>query len=151
MGRLNDAPTGVLIPAPEPRWWERIDRPEPNNSRRWTDDVETRHPQVVIGHQRLRVDVRAGHGTGTPLVMCGGVGAGFELLQPLVDALDPGIDIIRFDAPGVGGSPVGALPHGFPQLALILGRMLDELGLPPIRDRSSSPPVSSREGMAERR
>jgi poly(3-hydroxyalkanoate) depolymerase len=86
----------------------------------------TRH--VTICNQQLRVDVRAGNGTGTPLVMCCGIGASFELLQPLVDALDPGIDIIRFDVPGVGGSPVGALPHGFPQLAWMLGRILDELG-----------------------
>ena len=72
---------------------------------------------VTIGHQQLRVDVRAGNGTGTPVLMCGGIGASFEVLQPLVDALDPGIDIIRFDVPGVGGSPVAALPHTFPQLA----------------------------------
>jgi len=128
VGQLNDGPTGVRIPAPEPRWWERIDRPEPNSPRRLTGDWGTRHRRVVIGHQRLRVDVRAGHGTGTPLVMCGGIGASFELLQPLVDALDPGIDIIRFDAPGVGGSPVSVLPRGFPQLARMLGRMLTELG-----------------------
>ena len=128
VGQLTDGLTGVLIPAPEPRWWDRIDRPEPDSSRRSTDDPETSHRQVTIGHQQLRVDVRAGDGTGTPLLMCGGIGASFEVLQPLVDALDPGIDIIRFDAPGVGGSPVGALPHGFPQLARMLDRMLDELG-----------------------
>src|SRR6476620_2615594 len=57
--------------------------------------------QVTVGHQRLRVDVRTGDGTGTPLLMCCGIGTSFELLQSLVDALDPGIDIIRFDAPGV--------------------------------------------------
>ena len=83
---------------------------------------------VLIGNQQLRVDVRVGDGTGTPVLMCCGIGASYELLQPLVDALDPGIDIIRFDAPGVGGSPVGALPQGFPQLASMLGRLLDELG-----------------------
>ena len=83
---------------------------------------------VTVGNQQLRVDVRAGNGTGTPLLMCCGIGASFEVLQPLVDALDPGIDIIRFDVPGVGGSPVGALPNGFPQLAWMLGRILDELG-----------------------
>ena len=82
---------------------------------------------VTVGNQQLRVDVRAGDGTGTPLVMCCGIGASFEVLQPLVDALDPGIDIIRFDAPGVGGSAVGALPNGFPQLARMLDRLLDEL------------------------
>jgi poly(3-hydroxyalkanoate) depolymerase len=60
--------------------------------------------------------------------MCCGIGAGFELLQSLVDALDPGVDIIRFDVPGVGGSPVGVLPRGFPQLAWMMKRLLDELG-----------------------
>jgi poly(3-hydroxyalkanoate) depolymerase len=84
--------------------------------------------RVSIRNQQLRIDVRAGDGTGTPLLMCCGIGASFELLQSLVDALDPGIDIIRFDVPGVGGSPVGALPHGFPRLARMLDRMLDELG-----------------------
>ena len=84
--------------------------------------------QVTVCHRRLRVDVRTGDGTGTPLLMCGGIGTSFEVLQSLVDALDPGIDIIRFDAPGVGGSPVGVLPAGFPQLARMLTRILDELG-----------------------
>ena len=84
--------------------------------------------QVTVCHRQLRVDVRTGDGTGTPLLMCGGIGTSFEVLQSLVDALDPGIDIIRFDAPGVGGSPVGVLPAGFSQLARMLARILDELG-----------------------
>jgi len=41
---------------------------------------------VAIRHQPLRVDVRAGDGTGTPLRMCRGIEARFELLQSLVDA-----------------------------------------------------------------
>ena len=44
---------------------------------------------VPIRNQQLRVDVRAGDGTGTPLLMCCGIGASFELFQSLVDALDP--------------------------------------------------------------
>ncbi len=60
--------------------------------------------------------------------MCNGLGIGFEALQPLVDALDPDMEVIRFDVPGVGGSPVGVLPYGFPQLALLLQRLLDKLG-----------------------
>ncbi len=60
--------------------------------------------------------------------MCNGLGVGFEALQPLVDALDPGLEVIRFDVPGVGGSPVGVLPYGFPQLARLLRRLLDKLG-----------------------
>ena len=110
---VRDAPARPPLPSPTALV------PETSNS-------TTRH--VAIGNQQLRVDVRAGTGTGTPLLMCGGIGASFEVLQPLVDALDPGIDIIRFDVPGVGGSPVAALPHTFPQLARMLDRLLDELG-----------------------
>ncbi len=86
----------------------------------------TRH--VSICNQRLRVAIRRGNGSGTPLVMCSGLGASYEVLQPLVDAIDPGIEIIRFDAPGVGESPAAALPQGFPQLAYLLTLLLDELG-----------------------
>jgi poly(3-hydroxyalkanoate) depolymerase len=78
--------------------------------------------------QKIRVDVRPGDGSRTPLVLCCGVGAAYEVLQPLVDALDPALDVIRFDVPGVGGSPVGKWPYRFPQLAFMMSRMLDELG-----------------------
>ncbi|PTR38964.1 poly(3-hydroxyalkanoate) depolymerase [Rhodococcus sp. OK611] len=80
---------------------------------------------VTVCGQPLRVDVRAG--TGTPLVMCNGIGASLEVLDPLVDHLSPDRTVIRFDAPGSGGSPTGALPQGFPRLACTLGRLLDTL------------------------
>jgi poly(3-hydroxyalkanoate) depolymerase len=83
---------------------------------------------LAVGGQRLRVDVRAGDSARTPLLLCCGIGASFEVLQPLVDALDPRIEVIRFDVPGVGGSPVGRLPYRFPQLARLVTKMLDELG-----------------------
>jgi poly(3-hydroxyalkanoate) depolymerase len=57
-----------------------------------------------------------------------GIGANLELLQPFVDALDPAIEVIRFDAPGVGGSPTPPLPLRFPALAWLAGRMLNALG-----------------------
>jgi poly(3-hydroxyalkanoate) depolymerase len=78
--------------------------------------------------QKFRVDVRPGDGTRTPLVLCCGIGASFEVLQPFVDALDPAIEVIRFDVPGVGGSPAGPVPYRFPQLAWLLSRTLDQLG-----------------------
>jgi poly(3-hydroxyalkanoate) depolymerase len=83
---------------------------------------------VTVRGQQLRVAVRPGSGAGTPLVLCGGLGAGFEVLQPLVDALPADIEVIRFDVPGVGGSPTGPLPYRFGQLAFALARVLDELG-----------------------
>lgn len=60
--------------------------------------------------------------------MCCGIGASLEVLQPLVDALDPALEVVRFDVPGVGGSPAPLLPYGFPQLALLTMRMLRQLG-----------------------
>jgi pimeloyl-ACP methyl ester carboxylesterase len=68
---------------------------------------------VTVRGQQLRVAVRLGSGARTPLVLCSGLGASFEVLQPLVDALPADIEVIRFDVPGVGGSPTGPLPYRF--------------------------------------
>jgi poly(3-hydroxyalkanoate) depolymerase len=83
-------------------------------------------PETSVLGQRLRYDVRPG--TGTPLVLLCGIGASYEVLQPLVDALDPSLEVVRFDVPGVGGSPVGPLPYGFPPLAWMVNTMLGRLG-----------------------
>jgi poly(3-hydroxyalkanoate) depolymerase len=80
---------------------------------------------VSAGGQRIRVNVR--HGTGVPLVLCNGIGASFEVLDPLVEQLDS--TVVRFDVPGTGGSPTSLLPYGFPYLAWVLGRLLSKLGI----------------------
>jgi poly(3-hydroxyalkanoate) depolymerase len=80
----------------------------------------------VLG-QRIRVKVR--DGAGVPLVLCNGIGASLEVLDPLVAALDPDTTVVRFDVPGVGGSPTSPLPYGFPYLAVVLGRLVGELGI----------------------
>src|ERR1700740_816586 len=82
---------------------------------------------VNAGGQRIRVNVR--HGTGVPLVLCNGIGASLEVLDPLVEQLNPGSTVVRFDVPGTGGSPTSLLPYGFPYLAWVLGRVLTELGI----------------------
>ena len=51
-----------------------------------------------------------------------------EAWQPFVDALDPAIEVISFDAPGVGGSQLPSLPYRFTTLALLLREMLHNLG-----------------------
>src|SRR5258706_13908175 len=81
----------------------------------------------VLG-QRLKIAVRPGDGTRTPLLLMNGIGANLDLLQPFVDALDPAIEVIRFDVPGVGGSPTPAVPYRFSTLAFLIGRMLTVLG-----------------------
>ena len=51
--------------------------------------------------QQIQVNIRAG--SGVPLVLCNGIGAGLEVLDSLVDQLDPNTTVVRFDVPGVGG------------------------------------------------
>jgi poly(3-hydroxyalkanoate) depolymerase len=81
----------------------------------------------VLGHD-VRVSVRPGSEPGPPLVLCNGIGAGLDVLQPFVDALDPRIEVVRFDVPGVGGSATPKVPYSFAMLAFFVGRLLDELG-----------------------
>ena len=104
---------------------------------------------VAVGDQILRTSVRpaqtsarpaqtsarpgrirraSGDEVDTPLLLINGIGASLELLEPFVAAVDPAIEIIRFDVPGVGGSPLPARPYRFTGLCALIGRMLTELG-----------------------
>ncbi len=82
---------------------------------------------VTAGGQRIRVNVR--QGTGVPLVLCNGIGASLEVLDPLVEQMDPELTVVRFDVPGTGGSPTSLAPYGLPYLAWVLGRVLSKLGI----------------------
>jgi poly(3-hydroxyalkanoate) depolymerase len=90
---------------------------------------------IAVGRQLLRVDIRPERrllGTrrrrDTPLLLINGIGASLELLQPLVDELDPALEVIRFDVPGVGGSPLPATPYRFTGLCGLITKMLTMLG-----------------------
>lgn len=89
-----------------------------------------------IAGLELRIDIRGGNRNGAagrpPLMLCSGLGAGLEMFDPLIEALDHDIDIIRWDAPGIGGTPTSPLPLGFPLLARALAAALDELGYPQV-------------------
>jgi poly(3-hydroxyalkanoate) depolymerase len=80
----------------------------------------------VLG-QQIRVNVRAG--SGVPLVLCNGIGASLEVLDPLVAELDADTPVVRFDVPGSGGSPNSPLPYGFPYLAAVVGHLLKKIGI----------------------
>ena len=82
-----------------------------------TDSLRT----VAIDGQLIRVAIRpaaasardvAGHQV--PLLIINGIGASLELLAPFVDALDPAIEVVRFDVPGVCGSPLPVAPGWIP-------------------------------------
>jgi poly(3-hydroxyalkanoate) depolymerase len=83
---------------------------------------------ISVGGQQLRVEVRPGRDSRLPLLMINGIGASLDLLQPFVDALDPSLGVIRFDVPGVGGSPLPASPYRFSGLCRLIARMLPALG-----------------------
>ena len=80
----------------------------------------------VLG-QQIRIVTR--RGVGVPLVLCNGIGASLEVLDPLVGQLNPDTTIVRFDVPGTGASPNSPLPYGFPYLAVVLGRLLCKLDI----------------------
>lgn len=82
---------------------------------------------TVLGHQ-VRVAVRPGTEPGPPLLLCNGIGASLDLLQPFVDALDERIEVVRFDIPGVGGSPDPRVPYNFALAAAFAGRLMSALG-----------------------
>src|SRR5215475_7132676 len=82
---------------------------------------------IDVGTQRLRIAIRPGRGEKPPLLLCNGIGASIELVEPLLNALD-GVETIAFDAPGVGGSPPPTLPYRFWNLACLVARLLDQLG-----------------------
>lgn len=83
---------------------------------------------VDVNGNLIRVAIRRGDGSGVPLLMCNGIGASLDLLAPFVDEVDPAIDVIRFDVPGVGGSTAPRHPYNFALLAHWVTGMLDRLG-----------------------
>src|SRR5216683_4381776 len=94
---------------------------------------ETTRPQaetrtITVSGQGLRVATRSGNGTRTPLLLMNGIGVNLEVLQPFVDALDPAIEVIRFDVPGTGGSPAPRIPYNFSMHAWLVTQMLDQSG-----------------------
>src|SRR5712691_12945189 len=88
---------------------------------------------VTVGGQRLRVAIRPGPNEPGlpprfPLLLINGIGASLELLEPFVAALEEAVEVIRFDPPGVGGSPLPSRPYRFTGLCRLIAGMLTELG-----------------------
>jgi len=83
---------------------------------------------LTAGGRAIRVAVREGTAGWPPLLLCNGIGASLELFQPFVDALDPRRPVIRFDMPGIGGSPAPVIPYHLTTLSPLLAGLLDQLG-----------------------
>ncbi|WP_345771931.1 poly(3-hydroxyalkanoate) depolymerase [Geodermatophilus sabuli] len=83
---------------------------------------------VTVSGRTLRVAVRRGEDDVPPLLLMNGIGASLEVLQPFVDALDRRRTVIRFDVPGVGGSPRPVVPYVLATLTPVVAGMLSQLG-----------------------
>ncbi|HEX2072227.1 MAG TPA: poly(3-hydroxyalkanoate) depolymerase [Geodermatophilus sp.] len=83
---------------------------------------------MTVGGRTLRVSVRPGGDAVPPLLLMNGIGASMEVLQPFVDALDRRRTVIRFDVPGVGGSPRPVVPYVLATLSPVIAGILDQLG-----------------------
>lgn len=85
---------------------------------------------LVVDGVELHVDHLIGEGT--PLVLCNGIGANLELLDPFIEALAAQqgrrIPIIRFDVPGTGGSPMARCLPRMRGLARLVRDLVLELG-----------------------
>jgi poly(3-hydroxyalkanoate) depolymerase len=84
---------------------------------------------VTAAGRTLRVSVRPGTDDSVPaLLLMNGIGASLEVLQPFVDALDGRRTVIRFDVPGVGGSPRPVVPYNLSTFGPVVTGMLTRLG-----------------------
>lgn len=85
---------------------------------------------VQVSGQDLHVEVS---GSGRPLLLCNGIGYSTSTWEAFVSALEERGEertIVRFDAPGVGRSPLSARDLSMADLADLVLEMMSELGHP---------------------
>ena len=85
---------------------------------------------LTVRRLAVRVSVRPGSGElvdEPPLLLCNGIGVSLEALQPLVGALDPRRGVVRFDVPGVGGSPAPPTPYTMAALSSWVTALMAQL------------------------
>ncbi len=84
--------------------------------------------QLTVKGLTLRVRVTPGSSEMPPLLLMNGLGASLESFQGFIDYLNPDRATIRFDAPGVAGSPLASRPYRFRGLCRSLADVVTELG-----------------------
>lgn len=89
------------------------------------DNIEIR--MIEVDGQVLKVALKDGPPDTPPLLMFNGIGANLELGFPFLRELQ-GRRAIIFDVPGVGGSPIPALPYRPGTLARWAKRLCEILG-----------------------
>src|SRR5258708_34992900 len=94
--------------------------------RKLIDDDHIDDARVIdVNGVRLKVAVRVGSSARTPLLLANGIGASLETFKPLIEHLDPDLTVIRFDGPGIGGSPTHPPPRPLAAVVRPPGRLRD--------------------------
>lgn len=102
-----------------------VNKSEATKVEEWPNGIEIFMTEV--SDQQIRVATKTGTGDAPPLLMFNGIGANLELAFPFIDELkDTGA--IIFDIPGVGGSPLPAMPYRPSTLARMAKRLCEQLG-----------------------
>ncbi|AUH35244.1 poly(3-hydroxyalkanoate) depolymerase [Paracoccus tegillarcae] len=83
---------------------------------------------LVLDGQKVRVALFGPADASRNLLVFNGIGASLETVGPFAERFAD-TRIVTFDVPGVGGSPVPALPYRFTWLARLTARILDKLGI----------------------
>jgi poly(3-hydroxyalkanoate) depolymerase len=82
---------------------------------------------VRVGSQDLWVAVKPGAKDRPPLLLFNGIGANLELAEPFMRELND-IEVVIFDIPGVGGSPLPYLPYRPSTIARWAAGLMKQLG-----------------------
>ena len=81
---------------------------------------------VDVDGVRLRTSVR---GSGVPLLVISGLGASLDVAEPFErELVERGMQVVSFDAPGVGESTTYGWPRRMPGVAGTVRRMVEVLG-----------------------
>lgn len=107
---------------PVPGYGPEPERHRPSERRAAATVVE-RH--VTVRGQRLFVREQ---GEGHPLLLINGLGGNVEMWGPTEVLLSSFARTIAFDAPGMGRSRLSPMPLPLPEIARVIGALLDELG-----------------------
>src|SRR5581483_456853 len=87
---------------------------------------------INVNGTSVFVSIRRGDGSEPPLMLLNGIEANLEVFDLFIQALHKAagkqIGTIRFDVPGVGGSPPSFWPLRFRCLARLTAQLLDVLG-----------------------
>jgi poly(3-hydroxyalkanoate) depolymerase len=94
------------------------------NSRTPTTDISVQ--MIEVNGQQLQVAIKHGPKERPPLRLFTGIGANWELARPFMEALTL-TEVIIFDVPGVGGSPLPSFPYRPSTIARLAMSLVEKL------------------------